>query len=194
MLDKICDKIPQLDGSKGCSVALWHTYLKSRPGASEQWHHFCDAERFICSKCIITKSLEVARKLWPCERCSIRPANSKEDYKLHPCHNCPDCHGFGIAVQAFIETCPDCNGTGGQMPIRCKPCCGMGQIKREPWAVVAKLIKHKTLPGYKDLEDEARKRKGYGYICRLEGQFFQLFELWDRLRDLTGEAGDGREE
>ena len=193
LLDKICAKMPQLDGSQGCSVALPLNTL-----ASDKHYETVKAclYEIICSKCIITRALEEARKLWSCPKCGSSGTYKESLYvEIGPYQStvevtCPDCQGLGIAREAFWEECPKCHGkrfTGDKKTetdkltsIFCWHCEGTGQIHREPWDIVLKILKEESI---------APHTTGQEYI---RGQFFQLFWLWEQLR-LTFESGGGRE-
>ena len=206
MLDKICAKMPNLDGSQGCSVAEKLTTLNEiveRCGFHESEHSnlgFLFEE--ICSKCIITRSLNIAKELYPCQYMNCDGSGKVYEDTWMGRYDCPDCHGLGIARDAFWEKCGRCEGVGKVKnevlmseemvcpddfskelrEIRtkaCHKCNNTGQIHCEPWPVVVKIRTKVCTPEI---------------IRELKGQFFQLFWLWDRLRDLIGEVGDGREE
>lgn len=193
LLDKICAKMKQLDGSQGCVVGKGNTIWKER-----DWYVWGIAD-YVCSKCIITRALNIAKELWPCplkklEKC-FNGFVIEIDKTVTPQHwnkeVCPECHGLGIAREAFWEECHICKkgGFGYQRPhFECTYCKGTGQIKCEPWAVVRKLLKEP-----KDIENDDYWQ---GYLkadrVKLKAKFFQLFWLWEQLR-LTFEGGDGKE-
>lgn len=182
--------MPQLDGSQGCSVALPLNTL-----ASDKHYETVKAclYEIICSKCIITRALEVARKLWPCKRCKGKGeyvdftkwvANDKPVDSKHLAETCCYCHGFGITKEAFWEECKldtdhfVCKkGTliakvkGFESGLKCHNCKGTGQVKREPWDIIAKWVR----------PSRVNKIKA-GYEEYLQGQFFLLFWLWEQLR------------
>jgi len=172
---ELCTQIPNLDGSKGCSVAEeWHSWLcGTNAPLTEISASICGIIQEICSKCIpVTKTLRIAREKWPCEGCDSGKITHTAQDEQYTC-DCPECHGLGISREAFWEW----TGEYEDGEKIYKP--------REPWEIIEKICGYK----YKKIDAFYDDQPDY----EIRGQFFQLIRLWNRLRDLTGEAGDGRE-